>query len=85
MMNSIPNVLIVGDSISHGYFPILNATLNGNATHKPFASFQHAPSNTGALQAGIDCFNITTLLGATGKETKWDLIVFNFGHVACSM
>eukprot|EP01043_Picozoa_sp_COSAG02_P007545 COSAG02_NODE_227_length_28153_cov_11.662294_17_plen_192_part_00 len=34
----------------------------------------------GALEAGVDCFNITTLLGATGTLPQpWDLIVFNFG------
>jgi hypothetical protein len=113
MSESMPNVLIVGDSISHGYFPVLVEALNGT-----LAQLQHAPSNTGrcsqahlprtptctpvlctplgkwygadtraavtlpagALEAGVHCFNITTLLGATGTLPQpWDLIVFNFG------
>jgi acyl-CoA thioesterase-1 len=68
----LPNVLIVGDSISHGYFPLLAAALNGTA------NLQHAPSNTGALQAGIACFNITTL-DALAENVKWDVISYNFG------
>ena len=72
MSTTKPNILIVGDSISHGYFPILAAAAL-------FAQFQHAPSNTGALQAGVECFNITTLLGATADQVVWDLVVFNFG------
>ena len=71
----LPNVLIVGDSISHGYFPVLRDALHGTV-----AQLQHAPSNTGALEAGVACFNITTLLGSLGElPTPWDLVVFNFG------
>ena len=70
-----PNVLIVGDSISHGYFPVLAEAINGS-----IVQLQHAPSNTGALAAGLACWNITTLLGATGSLPQpWDLVVFNFG------
>ena len=63
----------------HGrYFPALVKAINGSV-----AVLQHAPSNTGALAAGINCWNITTLLGATGTLPRpWDLVVFNFGlHV----
>ena len=42
MSESMANVLIVGDSISHGYFPVLVEALNGT-----LAQLQHAPSNTG--------------------------------------
>ena len=61
------------------YFPALVKAINGSV-----AVLQHAPSNTGALAAGIGCWNITTLLGATGSLPQpWDLIVFNFGlHVS---
>ena len=73
MSSSLPNVLIVGDSISHGYFPVLRARLKS-------AALQHAPSNTGALPAGVACWNISTALGTTGSLPKpWDLVVFNFG------
>ena len=60
------------------YFPALVKAINGSV-----AVLQHAPSNTGALAAGINCWNITTLLGATGTLPQpWDLVVFNFGlHV----
>eukprot|EP01051_Picozoa_sp_SAG22_P027422 SAG22_NODE_9168_length_605_cov_2.503953_1_plen_159_part_01 len=52
MSDALPNVLIVGDSISHGYFPVLRARLNGSV-----AALQHAPSNSGALRAGVACWN----------------------------
>jgi len=80
MNDALPNVLIVGDSISHGYFPVLRARLHGTV-----AALQHAPSNTGALPAGVACWNITTALGASGDLPKpWDLVVFNIsGSVAC--
>jgi lysophospholipase L1-like esterase len=75
MSDELPNVLIVGDSISHGYFPVLRARLNGSV-----AALQHAPSNTGALPSGVACWNISTTLGANGDLPKpWDLVVFNFG------
>eukprot|EP01046_Picozoa_sp_COSAG06_P079760 COSAG06_NODE_27150_length_599_cov_1.222000_1_plen_110_part_01 len=58
---------------------MLVKALNGSV-----AQLQHAPSNTGALTAGVSCWNITTSLGATGSLPQpWDLIVFNFGlHVS---
>jgi hypothetical protein len=75
MSTTLPNVLIVGDSISHGYFPVLVSKINGTV-----ANLQHAPSNTGQIAAGVECFNITTLLGADGTLPQpWDLVVFNFG------
>lgn len=70
---TLPNVLVVGDSVSHGYFPLLAAMLNGTA------HLQHAPSNTGNLAGGVSCFNVTTLLGGTADAVNWDLITFNFG------
>ena len=70
MSDVLPNVLIVGDSISHGYFPVLRARLNGTV-----AALQHAPSNTGAMPAGVECWNISTALGASGDLPKpWDLV-----------
>ena len=75
MSQNLPNVLIVGDSISHGYFPLLAAALNGSV-----AQLQHAPSNTGTIRTGVECWNITTLLGRDGMLPQpWDLVVFNFG------
>ena len=72
-MMSLPKIILF-----HRYFPALVKAINGSV-----AVLQHAPSNTGALAAGINCWNITTLLGATGSLPQpWDLIVFNFGlHV----
>ena len=54
---------------------MLRARLNGSV-----AALQHAPSNTGALQAGVACWNISTALGTSGDlPVPWDLVVFNFG------
>ena len=50
----LPSVLIVGDSISHGYFPVLVAALNGTV-----ARLQHAPSNTGA--SSLQCYLVSKL------------------------
>lgn len=69
----LPSVLVVGDSISHGYFPQLVALLNGTAR------LQHAPSNTGNALAGVGCFNISVLGGGTARRVAWDLVSFNFG------
>ncbi len=72
---ALPNVLIIGDSISLGYTGHLREILKGKA------NVIHAPGNNQGTTLG--CQNLTTWLG----DTKWDVIHFNWGlhdlkHVA---
>jgi lysophospholipase L1-like esterase len=63
----LPNVLIIGDSISLGYTPHVAKMLNGLAVVK------HSAGNAGPTMKGVA--NIDKWLG----EGKWDVILFNFG------
>lgn len=63
----LPRVLIIGDSISHGYIPNVIATLKGKANiYRPNA-------NCGSTELGLA--NLDRWLG----EGHWDVIHFNFG------
>lgn len=64
---SAKNVLIIGDSISIGYTPVIEKALVGEAT------VTHNPGNGGSTIRGVE--NIEKWLG----EREWDVIVFNFG------
>lgn len=77
------NVLMIGDSVSNGYF------LEGTPGHNvpdliaDVAQAQHAPwspgsGGAGPTQHGVDCLDIYLRL-ATGDVAQWDLITFNFG------
>ncbi len=68
----LPNVLIIGDSISIGYYKDLVTLLQGKANvYRP-------NTNCGDTNKGVA--NIDTWLG----DRKWDLIHFNFGlHDFC--
>lgn len=67
------NVLIVGDSISIGYFPVVQ-----NALAPENIIVEHNDGNGGNTKRGID--RIEKWLGTK----QWDLILFNFGlHDLC--
>ncbi len=63
----LPQVLIVGDSISYGYTPHVARILQGQAVVK------HCPANAGPTMRGVA--NIDKWLAGG----KWDVILFNFG------
>ena len=63
----LPNVLIIGDSISLGYTPFVQAELRGKA------HVIHAPGNNAGTTLGVE--KIDTWL----KGPKWDVIHFNWG------
>jgi len=63
----LPNVLLVGDSISIGYTLKVRALLKGKA------NVMRPGENCGATTRGID--KIDLWLG----DTKWDVVHFNFG------
>ncbi|MDP4291399.1 MAG: SGNH/GDSL hydrolase family protein [Bacteroidota bacterium] len=65
--DSVKHVLIIGDSISIGYTPILQKSLSS------VALIEHNPGNGGSTVRGKD--NIEKWIG----NKKWDIILFNFG------
>lgn len=68
----LPNVLIIGDSISIGYTKQVAGLL------KDVANVQRPGANCGDTTAGLN--NLTRWLG----DTKWDVIHFNWGlHDLC--
>lgn len=68
----LPNVLILGDSISIGYTPVVRELLKGKA------NVQRPEDNCGNTEKGLQ--TLDQWLG----ETKWDVIHFNWGlHDLC--
>lgn len=68
----LPQVLLIGDSISLGYTPCVVEMLKAKATVK------HNPGNAGHTGTGLQ--NLDGWLGTT----KWDVIHFNWGlHDLC--
>ena len=65
--SELPNVLIIGDSISIGYMKHLKAMLKGKA------NVMHNPGN--AAHSGTGRAKLESWLGTT----KWDVIHFNHG------
>ncbi len=65
--NNLPNVLIIGDSISIGYTPFVKKALEGKA------NIVHNPGN--AQHTGVGLEKLDIWLG----NTDWDIIQFNWG------
>lgn len=65
--DNLPNVLIIGDSISIGYTPFVKNALEGRA------HVVHNPGN--AQDTGVGHENLEAWLG----DTDWDIIQFNWG------
>lgn len=71
---TLPNVLILGDSISIGYTRATRALMKEKANvHRPMSANQKNPANCGDTKIGLD--NIESWLG----QKKWDVIHFNWG------
>ncbi|WP_372950705.1 SGNH/GDSL hydrolase family protein [Mariniphaga sp.] len=71
--NDLPNVLILGDSISIGYTPFVQEYLKGRANvFRPMLE-NGKPENCAGTTKGVE--NIDRWLG----DKKWDIIHFNFG------
>jgi arylsulfatase A-like enzyme len=64
---NLPNVLIIGDSISLGYTPYVRRALSGKV------NLVHAPGNNSGTTLGRQ--KLTEWLG----DMEWDLIHFNWG------
>jgi arylsulfatase A-like enzyme len=70
----LPNVLILGDSISIGYTRATRALMNGKANvYRPMNPNQNAPVNCGDTNIGLA--NIDAWIG----QRNWDVIHFNWG------
>jgi len=69
----IPKVLIIGDSISLGYTPIVADILKGQVEVKHCKGGRKVGSNAGATDRGIEYLDLYI-----GDE-KWDVIHFNWG------
>ena len=65
---TLPRVLIIGDSISIGYTPFVEKQLAGKAT------VAHNPANAGTSGNGVFMMEL-----ARRQQGKWDVIHFNFG------
>lgn len=65
--DKVKNVLVIGDSISIGYFPFVEKAL------APGIRALHNPGNGGSTRRGLDS------LDSWLKNRKWDLVTFNFG------
>ncbi len=76
---SLPNVLIIGDSISIGYTPEVRELLRGKANVlRPMRPDGKAPANCAATTTGLK--ELESWLG----NTKWAVIHFNWGlHDLC--
>lgn len=71
--NDLPNVLILGDSISIGYTPFVQEYLKGRANVFRPVFEDGKPENCQGTTNGVE--NIKRWLGSK----KWDIIHFNFG------
>jgi len=70
---NLPNVLIIGDSISIGYTPFVQNLLKYKANvFRPMINDEKAENCSGTTK-GVE--NIDRWIG----DTKWDVIHFNFG------
>lgn len=65
--DTVKNVLIIGDSISIGYTPVIQKAL------APGINVEHSPGNGGSTVRGVE--NIEKWIG----DRQWDVILFNFG------
>jgi len=81
--NDLPNVLILGDSISIGYTPFVQEYLKGRANvFRPMLE-NGKPENCAGTTKGVE--NIDRWLisagnsGVTNSGSRWDIIHFNFG------
>ena len=76
---SMPNVLVIGDSVSIGYVGGVTKILSASGT----AAVQHGPwdvsdGGAGDTAVGITCLD-RWLVTQAQLAVKWDLITFNFG------
>lgn len=79
----LPNVLILGDSISIGYTPFVREMLKGKANvYRPMQE-DGRPENCEGTTKGVESIerwlNSSAYAGVTNSGSPWDIIHFNFG------
>lgn len=83
LQNDLPNVLILGDSISIGYTPFVREMLKGKANvYRPMLE-NGKPENCAGTTKGVEnidrWLNSAGNAGITNSGSHWDIIHFNFG------
>lgn len=68
---ALPNVLLIGDSVSRGYTQAVRKALAGKA------NVHRAPANCGPTASGLK--DIDAWLASAPNVVTWDVIHFNFG------
>jgi len=79
--STLPNVLIIGDSVSIGYTSLANSNVPKRLAS--VAQVQHGPwdvsdGGAGDTAVGVACLD-RWLVTQAQQPVKWDLITFNFG------
>ncbi len=78
--NELPNVLIIGDSISIGYTPFVKELLAGSANvSRPMKEDGNAENCEGTTSGVQNIERWLTEAGAGNSIYQWDIIHFNFG------
>ena len=76
----LPNVLILGDSISIGYTPFVKEMLEGKANvYRPTLENGEAENCEGTTKGVNNIEKWLTKTGAGNLAFQWDIIHFNFG------
>lgn len=75
----LPNVLILGDSISIGYTPTVKSELGGKANVFRPTNPKGRPENCAGTQNGIKHIDRWISQEYDGVKRKWAVIHFNFG------
>lgn len=77
---NLPNVLILGDSISIGYTPFVKELLAGKANVTRPMLENGEPENCEGTTKGIkNIVRWLTITGVGNSGSQWDIIHFNFG------
>lgn len=79
--STLPNVLVVGDSVSIGYTTLASPNLVSQLSS--VAAVQHGPwdvsdGGAGSVAVGLACLD-RWLVTQANQAVQWDLITFNFG------
>ena len=75
--NTLPNTMILGDSVSIGYTGYVAKNLN-NLTQLQHSPWDEQDGGAGATSVGVACLD-NFLKTQRQTTVKWDLIMFNFG------
>ena len=76
---TLPNCLVVGDSVSIGYTSFVNLpSMVADVCQLQHAPFDVSDGGAGATSVGVACLN-NWLVTQRQTAVQWDVIMFNFG------